>query len=290
MLLCVVGCFSFCSSSPPLYARGSLFFGVGYRNDCQGFNFANAEVDPASELEWKRVQAVEFELEPEWCWGEYRISLDALIGVVYDGLFIDSDWRFSGRQGLFSRSLNHVEGNNYDLTLRYTVDLPYLPCVRYATGFAYHQQYYSHWGYLIDLALDQVIWSGKTSAYHSEWFTGWLGFEFERTIALSWSFACSIRGHLGGYRSWGDWRLRDGLRPGRSWKHVAPAFGLEGEGRFSFWTRRDLAATLSIRGSHFWTGEGGGYFYTVEGGRLGVRLNESYWDSIAATVGFNWSF
>lgn len=262
--------------SLPLSASSSCFFGVGYRNDRQRFNFANQTIDPRSELEWKGLQAVEFELEPEWVCGSYHLSLDGRFGIITSGIFTDSDWNLTGRQGLYSYFVGSVTGNNYDLDLRLAVDLF---CLRPAIGGSYHQQYYRNWS-----------GSDLFNTFRSEWLTGWIGFEGERSFRRCWQLFLSARGHIGGHRSWGDWRGRSDLLPGRGWSNLATAFGVEGEGRLLFWIQPCAAVTLSARYNHFWTAEGNQYFYFVSGGQAILRLKESTWNAAGATLGFTYKY
>lgn len=299
-------------SLPALQASMRGAFGIGYRYDHQEYTVSTLLIDPMSKLEWSGVQSVEAVGELEWILGRYHYGIEGALGQIFEGTFKDFDWMASGQTFLFSKTTSDVQGNNYDLTLKTGFDLYFgrydSITVRPLIGVSYYNMYYKDrdlWQhiesgigmapsgepvrYMFPIEARQVAW-GVVTTHRSQWLTGWVGFDFLWAVIDELVVRASARGHGGGYRSNGDWRLRPDLVPGESFENTATAGGIEARLGGAWALLPGTSVVLDFRYRYFKTTNGNHRTNFVSGESVLTPFNGALWSSFEVILGLSRCF
>jgi Protochlamydia outer membrane protein len=290
VLLLAVPSFSLLSAS----VRGSL--DCGYRLDYQQYSIASLEIDPLSKLKWSSIESFERGGELEWVHNRLCLGIEGAFSEIFGGSLTDYDWDESGERSLWSETISHVGGHNYDADLKVGCEFPlkWRRCVlfRPLAGISYHNMYYwqLHLYDCLHYYEPELVGVGVVSTHRSQWLTGWIGCDlvWKATEQTLWRFG--LRGHGGRYWTKGDWRWRDDLLPGNSFQDSALAGGVEARLGHEFCFLKWVSVWCDLRGRYFATPKGWSRAHHSDGYTTIIRFNGAIWGGVQALVGVSCRF
>lgn len=212
-----------CAIASPWPSPFNMELGVGYRQDKLKWSIAGLFDCPnvLSELTWKDLDIVEFSGSASYvsC-RNYAVKVQGDYGHIYDGKNVDSDYLYSDRKGLYSRSINSAgRGHVWDVSgaVGYRITSAYARCIitPYA-GYSYDSQYlHMYNGYqAFSFNFNEIgPFKGLNSRYTAHWSGPWLGADFNVQVEKCAFIFGSFEWHWVNYRGKGCWNLRPEIGP-----------------------------------------------------------------------------
>ena len=271
---------------------------VGYRRDHFRWSIGIDGIDILSELTWRDLNIVEARGEASLTiWECWRLWGEGAYGVILGGEGQDSDYWQSGRLDEFSRSLSEADG--------------YVTHLIGGLGYRGSSSPFSAWGLmpLTGVAFDQidlrdhaaiqvlyqgwmVDWpfedQGTSGKYRADWLTWFMGLQGRwRPIPLVRILA-NLRGHVGIYRGYGNWVMRDDFD---HFKHRAAAWAVVGDGKILFHCIPHGYIHLTA-GAEYWATEKDGHerLEFSDGHVCFLNFREAQWIVLRAGAGFTFIF
>lgn len=264
---------------------------AGYRQDNLNWSIANAGVNVASEVSWRKTAisvvqlGMQFALPGRWF---VRGSFDT--GAVRSGMNQDSDYAGNDRTLEILRSDNRSGGAVRDASLgvghRFSMGGQYCAPL---LGFSIHQQAMTMYDGVqsvpVSIALPRL-----NSSYDAQWKGIWFGIDAGGAVSERVSWAANATYHRVDYLAEANWNLRNDLSHPLSFRHVAKGRGMELSGRVAYRVSRSLALNLDWRRQKWNTGTGYDETYFSYGAIGNYSLNSANWDSSTLLVGAAYRF
>ncbi len=271
--------------------------GAGSRTDNLSWSIADAGINVASEVSWKKTviaqlrAAARLNLGSDWLLrGIYTT------GAVKSGSNQDSDYVGSNRTQEYSRSNNKTGGAVRDVSIGLgrkirlfdfaSGDAMYVVPL---AGLSIHQQSLTMYDGQQTIPANGTI-SGLHNSYDAQWKGSWLGMDALLGLGESISLNTTVEYHWVDYSAEANWNLRSDLAHPVSFKHVAKGYGLLASVGASYRFSRNFLINVLFERQKWNTYQGYDQTNFSYGATSYYTLNPISWDSRAFSLGAVYRF
>jgi len=272
----------------------------GYRKGSLNWNIAAPNNSPniLSELSYEDLEIYEAGVNAKAVINKFYSRASINFGRIIDGTGIDSDYRESDRNALFSQSESKVsdEINDICIGLGYQMDFFRKKLlIAPLAGLSYHSQKVRQKGGIQTIAAEGDrpaqgrLLSGLNSIYEAKWRTMFVGVDMDFEIMNNLFLLSSVEYHKASYEATADWNLRTDFAHPVSFMHNAIGQGTS----LSISVNRIFAKRWLIGLMYGWqdwsTEPGNDTLFWAGGGTSKSQLNEVNWksQSVNLSIGYN---
>lgn len=271
--------------------------GAGYRVDNLNWSIANAGVNIASELSWKKTVIAQIRAAAKLNFGgDWLLRGVYTTGAVKSGTNQDSDYAGSGRIQEYSRSDSQTGGAVRDLSIGLGRKFRLSDAagegegyVAPLAGYSVHQQ---------DLTMhdgQQTVPFSTTltrlnNNYDAQWNGAWVGMDALFGMGWNVSLNATVEYHWIDYSAEANWNLRNDLAHPLSFTHTAKGRGVLVSVGLSYRLSRNLLLNTSFDQQRWNTDAGYDHTFFSYGASSYYTLNAVNWDSRAVSLGAVYQF
>lgn len=265
--------------------------GAGYRTDNLSWSIADAGVNVASEVSWRKTviaqlrAAARLNLGSDWLLrGIYTT------GAVKSGSNQDSDYAGGNRTQEFSRSNNKTGGAVRDVSVGFGRKISLFDFasggalyVVPLAGLSIHQQSLTMYDGQQTIPANGAI-PGLNNSYDTQWKGSWLGMDALLGLGESVSLTSTVEYHWVDYSAEANWNLRNDFAHPVSFKHVAKGYGLLASAGASYRFSRNFLVNVLFERQKWNTYQGYDQTNFSYGATGYYTLNPISWDSTAVSL------